>query len=114
MAHPLGFLYSVEWLNPNTQPPNGKPRITAALYLRCDYPGQGARLPAEIEKLHELGDGYTVAVAAILPEPKRWTPERKFAYRRRMLENRMRKKYPMFSDQYIQEVLTKKPAYFGL
>lgn len=109
------FIYIVRWGNPYTQPPNGQPVELGRMTVN-GKPTTGAApgCPAELLRLHVPGSGYSVYVARI-PEPIRhWSPERKFAYRRKRLESRLRKKYPLFAEQMITEAMHAKPDYYGV
>lgn len=113
MSKVIGWIYLVKWLNPY-QRPEGKPQYLGGAYVQSERPGQGCPPPPpHIAALHTPGDGYSIGMAAVEPEPKRWTPERKFAYRRKRMEARVRKKAPLFADEFIRAELARKPEYFG-
>jgi hypothetical protein len=109
-----GWILSLEWHNPYTEPPDGQPRILGAVYLRTDHQGAGAPRPPESLLAHSRpGSGYFLSYAEIREEPVPWTMERKFKYRRGRLMARLQKKAPMFAAQLYAEEIAKRPDYFG-
>jgi hypothetical protein len=60
------------------------------------------------------GDDWVVTVDVVKVPGKKWSDDRKYKYRKKMLLNRMQKKYPMFADEMCQQALQEKPEYYGL
>lgn len=108
------FIYSVQWGNPNTNPPNGQPRVLGQKIVSVPEKCGAPPCPEEIRKLHVLGSGYAVYCDAVQKPIKHWSNERLFAYRRKRLEKRVRKKYPLFAEQMIADALQAKPDYYGV
>ncbi len=107
------FLFRLSWGNPNTEPPAGRPRILAEIASAVRHPCP-PEFEAACQRLHTLGDGYWVSFGMLEPRRKNreWSRERKAACRRQKLEQRIKRKYPLFADQLIQEEIAKKPDYF--
>ncbi len=111
------FMWSVVWFNRYTEPPDGLPRCLMQAVFRVPK-GRGCpRPPADMLGLLDelgMGSGWTTS-ATFVPHPvKSWSPERRFKYRRQMLENRIRKKYPLFAERFIEEAMRQRPEYYGL
>jgi hypothetical protein len=111
------FLVHVGWTNPYTEPPDGLPRHLMEAILRVPEGHGCPRAPADLNALVKeigFGQGWSIFYQHIPHPIKRWSPERTFKYRRDRLALRIRKKYPMFAEQLIQEAMQKKPDYYGL
>lgn len=105
----IGFLYCIEWSNPYTSPPAGRPRVLAEMFV----PTTGAaRWPQELVALHVLGSGYSVTSRAITPPPVERTAEQKASSRRKRLARRMVQRYPLLADDMIANAIAAKPDYY--
>ena len=107
------YLFQLTWSNPYTEPPEGKPRLLAEICSVVRHPAPKEFVEA-CERLHALGDGYGVRFFALKPRQKQreWTRERKAAHRRRLLEQRVKRKNPLFADEFIAQAIAQKPSYF--
>jgi hypothetical protein len=105
----IGTLFSYEWGNPYTQPPEGL-RVLAEIFV----PGHCSQVPAELRALNvTLGGGYSLTITHIGEPPKRLGQAALASVRRKRLERRVRAKAPMFADQFIAQELEKKPEYYN-
>lgn len=117
------FEFRLRWFNPYTEPPNGLPRELLLIHSDLDNPTQrqwdkinaimrrmmGYSLYWDAEKLPEVGkDGKVVS--------RKWSDERKFANRLRLLRRRMEKKYsiPELLEEAIATQIASKPEYYGV
>lgn len=104
--------WSVRWGNPTTQPPDGRPRILAAVLVGCGQP-----VPAEITDLHRAegyGSGWCIARELVSQQPiRRWSREAKARVRQRNLRRRMEMKFPLFAEDFIAAELAARPDYFA-
>ena len=67
-GNPHGTLYTIEWLNKYTSPPNGAPIVLAEVFTLQRQP------PAEFERiLFSLGGGYGKCIRHVAP-PSRQLP----------------------------------------
>lgn len=108
MAH-IGFLYRLEWSNPYTQPPDGRPRILAEMFV----PTTGSsRTPEELIAMHQLGSGYSITSRAVAPPPVERTPEQKVSTRRKLLATRMSQRYPLLAEEFVTAAIDEKPDYY--
>lgn len=108
------FIYSLCWSNPYTEPPNGQPKVLAQMTVISNSDKGGAPCcPAEVLNLWVAGSGYAIYCDYVHLPIQHWSPERTFAYRRKRLEARIRKKYPLFAEQMIAESIQAKPEYYG-
>jgi len=107
------YIHQLSWCNPYTEPPNGKPRILAEICSVIRHPEPQEFVEA-CKRLHVLGDGYGTRFFALSPRQKQreWTRERKAAHRRRLLEQRIKHKSPMFAIEFIKQEIDRKPHYF--
>jgi len=107
------FVFRVEWFNPYTKPPDGRPRLLAEMSAEKSHP-----VPKEMQefsKVHApIGSGYSLGITCLTPRMKEreWSTERKAINRRRLMENRVNKKAPLFAEDLIREEIAKKPEYF--
>lgn len=74
---------------------------------------RGARCPPEIEALWKPGQGYAICWELVSQKPpRRWSPEAKGRVRRRNLQRRLERKYPLFVEMFIADELARRPSYF--
>jgi hypothetical protein len=102
------FEWTVEWHSPYTQPPDGKARIL--LRVRGE---RRVGNPEDIEQCWKANEGYSVYIRHVPPPVKRLGKEQLAKLRRGRLERRMREKYPLFAEEFIQAELKKKPGYYA-
>jgi len=107
------YIYSVRWSNPYNKPPDGQPEVLGQMTVNSETSGAPG-CPEELRRLHVLGSGYALYCDSVPVPIQHWSPERLFAYRRKRLERRIRKKYPLFAEQMIEEAMRAKPDYYGV
>lgn len=125
----LAWHYFVSWANPYTEPPDAQPRRLTETVLPPRDGGGCPPLPPEIQQAWQeanaafvatLPDGSTpihpwcISVGVETTEPRRLSEAAKHRIRRRRLEKRVLKRYPLFAEAFFREELTRKPEYFGL
>ena len=117
MSEVLGFNWIVRWSNPHTSPPDGMPCELKRVYVPNPHKGAGAGpCPREIEDLHRqlgFGSGWGVFCGHVEGEPRRLSAAAKGSIRRKRLAARMKRKYPLFAEQFTQEELETRPAYYS-
>ncbi len=100
--------YSLEWNNPHTQPPDGKPRVLAEAVVPWDEE------PTELFAMHVLGSGWGIHVRTVdLTPPRRLSEQAKQSIRRKRLVRRLNDKAPLFASQLIPVLMARKPDYYG-
>jgi hypothetical protein len=58
----VGRLFSIEWGNPYTHPPDGAPRVLAEIFVPHE-PGRYTPAPPELLGVpHTLGGGYSMSL----------------------------------------------------
>lgn len=104
-----GRHFRIEWFNAHTDPPDGAPRVLCEVYVI-----EGNKPPAEFTNFpFSHGGGYSVTSSHV-PFPARVLPQSSLAsIRRKKLEARIKEKYPMFSEQFLDEELKRKPDYYN-
>lgn len=99
--------YSLAWRRPDIPPPG--PRVLKAMLVP-----RGERCPPEIMALWVPGEGYSIGWELVTQQPiRRWSREAKSKARIRNLQNRMRQKYPLFAEMFIQAEIDRRPAYYA-
>ncbi|MDA8232771.1 MAG: hypothetical protein M0006_15680 [Magnetospirillum sp.] len=58
------------------------------------------------------GSGWAYGWTPILPEPKRWSPERKAKHRRLNLRRRLDNKFPLFASVFEAQEIERRKFYF--
>jgi len=112
MSTLIGYVWSIQWHSPYTEPPDGRPRILGRWFYPDGHPGWHI-VPDELRAMRTLGDGYCVYGQAVVEPPKPETPEKKAHRRQARLSTRMEAKYPLFADQMIAEQMSRKPDYYA-
>jgi hypothetical protein len=113
MTRKTGRLYTIEWANPYTQPPDGAPRVLAEMFVP-NKPGQGNRTPAEIEAFPlSMGGGYSVFSRHVSPPPRELSIQSLAKVRRKRLARRVNAKVPMFAEHFTQAEINRKPGYYA-
>lgn len=110
----MGYVVmSVRWSNPYTSPPEGFARVRWGLCAPWPTPNRVELDALASEKARAAGPGYSFFLNFCdLRWIKRWTPERMAANRVRLMEQRIRKKEPLFAVYLIQKQLEAKPDYY--
>jgi hypothetical protein len=117
MTH-VGFRYTVEWYTQYSEPPAGMPRVKAETFETIEHRDArmaegGQSVPPEIEALHTIGDHYAVTIQAV------WTPSKQLpaatlaGIRKKRIQRRIEKKYPMFAEQFVEKAVSDNPSYFA-
>lgn len=125
----IAWEYSVRWGNPYTEPPDGMPRVLLTVQVPPSPGGGAPGAPPEIDRVWREANAafvaslppgspvkwpWSVCLHDVLPPPRQLSDEAKFRLRRMRLERRMLRKYPMFAEQFVREMLLRKPDYYGL
>ncbi len=110
----MGYvLISVRWFNPYTSPPEGLGRIRWGLCAPWPTQYRSELFELASEKAKAAGPGYSVYLwFEKLRMIKRWTSERMAKNRIRLMEQRIRKKEPLFADYFIERQRENKPDYY--
>lgn len=99
--------YSLVWRLPHRPPPG--PKVLKAMLVP-----RGEPCPEEILALWKPGDGYAVTWELVTQRPiRRWSREAKAKARRRNLQRRMERKYPLLADMFIRAELERRPGYYA-
>lgn len=109
----IGCIWRVAWGNPYKNPPDGMKDILCESF---QPPGSvyWSKHPPEIDAAYPgFGKGYCITWSAISKPPKALSPDALASVRRKRLERRVRKKYPLFAEMMIQEEMEKKPDYYN-
>jgi hypothetical protein len=108
MAKAAGFLYSIRWLNPYNRPADW-PEVL------CEMVTDSNRLPAEIQSYPlTRGGGYGVVIQPLAPALTRQLSQESLAQQRLgRLARRMRRKYPLWAEQFIAEAIAAKPQFYA-
>lgn len=102
-----GTLYSIEWTNPYSEPPDGAPRVLAEVYTL------GREPPAEFAKIRfSLGGGYGKCVRHVSPPGKQLPSQTLARVRQKRLARRINAKVPLFAEFFIQKEMEKKPEFY--
>jgi hypothetical protein len=107
-----GFLYSIEWNNPYTDPPVGEPRVKARYFEPVRDDGRGARVPEELKALEMTGDGYSTTIRAVLEPQKVKTDEELAVSRKKRLKRRLKKETPLFAEHFEKVELKRHAQYY--
>ena len=105
-------IWMLAWGNPYTEPPEGMPRVRVELAYFEDHP-YAIHCPPEIEALKVLGDGWGMVHQVLAREVRKLPVETLARIRRKRLERRMRRRYPLLADLMIEEEVGKKPEYYA-
>jgi hypothetical protein len=107
-----GRLYTIEWSNPYSQPPNGAPRVLAEMFVPNE-PGKPTQTPAEIETFpRSLGGGYSLTSRHVSPPPRELSKDTLARVRRKRLARRVNAKVPLFAEHFTEVELNRKPDYY--
>ena len=104
----LLFVKRIEWGNPNTSPPDGRPRLLAEIVVEHQTDGK-----KELEKhFPGCGSGCSITFRA-LPPPLRVTPPEVLAERRRKaLAKKMENRFPLFAQEFTDDRIKQRPDYY--
>ena len=102
----MKWRYSLRWKLPHRP-------CTGAHELVSEVVEAGQPAPESVMARWVAGAGYAVCVDFLDERQiRRWSDERKAAARRRNLERRVNRIAPFFSDEFIQQEMEERPAYF--
>ena len=102
------MMLTVAWHSPYTEPPNGLPRILWACSIPwpCDF-DEDKLFPPDVPP------GYMHYYQHFDLKPHRyWSPESKAKNRIKRMKERVRKKDPLFADQFISKKIANNPDYY--
>jgi len=103
-----GFLHSIAWGNPYTEPPDGAPRVLAEVFTLDREP------PDDFKRFeYTPGGGYSYFIQHVTPPLKQLPPKTLASVRRKRVERRIRRKYPLLADYLLEEEIAKKPDYYA-
>lgn len=108
-------ILSISWLNEYTSPPDGAPRILAGFCVPWPLRDPDDTIQDMWALLPDVdpGCGYVLTFYSDTIKPrKHWTPERMASNRLRLMKARIRKKDPLFADQFIKKQIASKPDYY--
>lgn len=109
MAKPVGAVWTLQWSNPYTDPPKGQKRVIAEKFVKYGDSFYN-QIPPEFEA--DKTPGYSVYWSAVM-KPSKQLPEKSLkSIRRKRLQSRVEKKYPLFADQFLEDEIKNKPDYF--
>ena len=118
MGHHVGFRYLIMWTNPYADPPNGMPKIKAEMFESIDQrekryeSGDRNPTPIRFSSKHELGDGYAVCIQSVSTPTRSLSKGSLATVRRKRLERRMSKKYPLLAKELMAEEIQKNKDYY--
>jgi hypothetical protein len=120
--------YSVQWLDPYTDPPNGLSRILAEARIAVPRGTGAPPIPADIERVWR--EANASFVSSLPPgEPPRWpwkvvvslirkrrqvSEEGRYKLRRGNAIRRIRRQYPLIAEEMIRQEFLRNPQYYGL
>lgn len=112
----IGAVWNIQWNNPYTKPPEGMPRVLAEFFFPSDDPR--ARIcPDEVMEYYNhhnlFGSGYDIHWQSVSAPPKIISQENLSSIRKKRLERRVKKKYPLFAEQFIAEEIEAKHDYYS-
>jgi len=106
-------IWRVAWTNPYSPPPNGD-MVLAEEVVEDWRAAPGKTPPERLVALADRNPGYGISWAWGSTEPRRrWSKEAKARERRRRLRKRMNAKYPLFAEQFIEQELRNRAAYYA-
>ena len=112
----IGFIWFIRWNNPYTEPKYGK-HVLAEFYYDADDDTARQKIPDEVNRYYDendlKGSGYGIHWKPIsAPSRKQLSQEKLGEVRKKRLKRRIEKKYPLFSEQFIEEEIKKKESYY--
>lgn len=104
---PSGFLHRIEWRNPYTKPEEF-PQCLCEIYTET------SKRPHEIEQFPVTrGGGYGPTVRCVeAPSGRRLSKAALASSRKKRLQKKLEKKYPLFAGQLVEQEMAKKPDYY--
>lgn len=109
MTQPVGAIWTLQWSNPYTNPPVGMKLVIGEKFVKYGSPEYN-QTPPEFEA--DQTPGYTVYWSAVMAPPKQLPEKTLKSIRRKRLQRRIEKKYPLFADQFLEDEIKSKPDYF--
>lgn len=107
----LGAVWSIQWGNPYSDPPEGMPRVRAEVFYPSGHEYE-RKCPPLLAAMTTPGDGWSLVWQAVASDPKPLSQETLAKVRRKRIERKAQAKYPLFADQIVAEEITKKPDYY--
>lgn len=108
MKPTIYVVWSLEWGNPYTEPPEGMPRTLAEETVVW------GEKPLNLYKMSAPGDGYACCFhAPQLKPPRKLSEATKQSIRRKSMKRRVQAKAPLFAETIIAAELAAQPDYFG-
>jgi hypothetical protein len=99
--------YTLAWRRPDIPPPG--PRVLKSILVQ-----RGDPCPPEIMEIFVPGSGYSIGWELVTQKPiRRFSREARARIRRRNLERRIQRKFPMFAEEFIARELAARPDYFA-
>ena len=105
----MKYEYSIRWGSPYTDPPDGI-RCMAEEHTDVNVCPPGIQ---ELKETLGYGSGWFICFSWTRKEGTKWSLEAKQRVRRSRLRKRIEKKWPMFADQFFQEIIERKPDHYG-
>lgn len=108
----IGAVWTIQWHNPHTDPPEGKPRVLAEWF----FPNGHQHLrqcPPELQAMTTPGDGYRLCWSAVEALPKKQPKDKLALTRQKRLRRRMEKKYPLFAEMMVEAEMEKRPSFYA-
>lgn len=103
-------VWRVEWSNPYTSPPDGRPRVPAEMVVPWEDGGDKSVPPALAEIA--AGRGWSLTWQFLSPPARRVPQEVKAVRRQKAVAKRMEARYPLFAGVFTEEKIAAKPAYY--
>jgi hypothetical protein len=109
MAKPVGAIWTLQWSNPYTNPPEGMARVIAEKLVKYGDPFYN-HIPPEFEA--DKTPGYTAYWSAVMEPSKQLSEKALKSIRRKRLKRRIENKYPLFADQFLEDEIKNNSDYF--
>jgi len=105
---------TVGWLNPHSLPPANVATIDGRLIWACTVLDRAEERAIKEEHMPTVvpGSGWNHGWTCILPQPRRWSADRKAAARRENLRRRLQHRFPLFAAELEQRELARRPYYY--
>lgn len=107
----LGAVWSIQWGNPYSSPPEDLPRVRAEVFYPSGHEYE-RKCPPPLAAMTCPGDGWSIVWQAVASDPKPLSKETLMKVRRKRIERKAKAKYPLFADQIVAEEMAAKPDYY--
>ena len=91
--------------------------VLAEFFYLADDPRVRGDIPDEVMKYYNhhnlLGSGYGINWQAVSAPPKTVSQEKLSSIRKKRLERKMKKKFPLFAEQFVSEEIQRKQDYYS-